>query len=290
MKNIICASAAIISLIFSAAQAQLDLESVTIKTEKLADGIYMLQGTGGNIGLSIGDDGVFMVDDQFAPLTGRILAAIGELSDQPVEFVLNTHYHGDHTGGNEAIAGEGAHIIAHENVRHRLADGAAPEGALPVLTFNDRTTFHWNDQTIEIRHVANAHTDGDAAVYFTSHNIIHTGDLFFSGMFPYIDLDAGGSVSGVIDALQEIADTANQETKIIPGHGPVSTRGDILTTITMLKEVQNLLRPFIVSGASEDEVVAADPLQDLNKDWAWGFITGERMTRIAYKSEKADAE
>jgi cyclase len=266
--------------------AQNDFSEVEIKTTQAAKGVYMLAGAGGNIGLSVGEDGAFLVDDQFAPLNEKILAAIATVTDKPVEFVLNTHYHGDHTGGNEPLGKSGAHIVAHDNVRTRLAKAEAetPAAALPVITFSDTTTFHWNGQEIYIFHPENAHTDGDAIVYFRKLNVVHMGDAMFSGRYPYIDLDANGSLSGYIAALQSVAAMVDDDVTVIPGHGPLSSKADIERSIAMLKDVRGRIEALIAQGLDEDAAVAADPLADLNEEWAWRFITGEKMVRTAYKS------
>ena len=266
--------------------AQGNFDDVEIKTTKLTGGIYMLEGSGGNIGLSVGEDGAFLIDDQFPPLSDKILAAIKEVTDNPVEFVLNTHYHGDHTSGNYVFGNNGATIVAHDNVRVRLSQGddAYPDYALPTLTFSETATFHRNGEEIYVFHPDNAHTDGDAIVHFRNSNVIHMGDVFFSGLFPYIDVDGGGTIDGYIDALEQSIKLADDNTKIIPGHGSLSSKEDMARTIAMLKDVRNRVQALIDSGLSEEEAVAADPLADLKDEWSWGFINEERMTRAAYKS------
>ncbi len=284
MKPILYAAAFIAAA--TPALAQNDFSEVEIKTTQVAKGVYMLAGAGGNIGLSVGEDGAFLVDDQFAPLNEKILAAIAAVTDKPVEFVLNTHYHGDHTGGNEPLGKSGAHIVAHDNVRARLAKAEAqtPAAALPVITFSDTTTFHWNDQEIYIFHPKNAHTDGDAIVYFRNLNVVHMGDVMFSGRYPYIDLDAGGSLEGYIASLESVAAMVDEDVTVIPGHGPLSSKTDIERSIGMLKDVRGRIEALIAQGLDEDAAVATDPLDDLNEEWAWQFITGEKMVRTAYKS------
>lgn len=261
---------------------------VVIKTTDLGNGIYMLEGQGGNIGLSVGNDGVFMIDDQFGQLTDKILAAVAAVSDKPVEYVLNTHWHGDHTGGNENFADRGAIIVAHDNVRKRLIEGLdrgegsvtppAPAAALPIITFSETTTFHWNDNEIFVYHFPEAHTDGDAIVVFKSLNIMHLGDTFFAGMFPFIDLASGGSVDGYIANLEAAAAYADENTKIIPGHGPLATKEDVTTMIAVLKGAQDKVRELVVLGMDEEAIVGANPLADYD-DYSWRFITTERMTR-----------
>ncbi len=288
MKSILYAAAIVMTT--APALAQNDFSEVEIKTTSVAKGVYMLAGAGGNIGLSVGEDGAFLIDDQFAPLNEKILAAIAAVTDKPVEFVLNTHYHGDHTGGNELLGKSGAHIVAHDNVRARLAKAKPTKSAaaLPVITFSDTTTFHWNGQEIYIFHPENAHTDGDAIVYFRNLNVVHMGDAMFSGRYPYIDIDAGGSLEGYIASLQSAAAMIDENATVIPGHGPISSKADIERSITMLKDVRTRIAALIAQGLDEDAAVAADPLADLNEEWAWRFITSEKMVRAAYKSLTAN--
>lgn len=288
MKKTLTTLAAVLSM--SPAIAQNDFSNITLKTTKVADGLYMLEGAGGfaggNIGVSVGEDGVFIVDDQVSPMSDKILAAIRAISDKPIEFLLNTHYHGDHTGSNEFFGEKGAHIVAHENVRKRLMTGDAPTAAsgLPVITFNSNVAFYWNGEMISVTHPTNAHTDGDAIIRFEKARVTHMGDVFFSGMYPYIDVDSGGSLDGYLAALESVAATIHENEIIIPGHGPLSSKADLLETIALLKEVRTRISALIDEGLSEDEVWAADPLADFHKKWAWSFITAERMTRIAYRS------
>jgi len=284
---------AIVSFLSTSALAQGRFDKVEIKTTKIVDGIYMLKGAGGNIGLSVGDDGAFIIDDQFAPLSDKILAAVDAVSENSVSFVVNTHWHGDHTGGNEALSATGAHIVAHENVRERLKAGLksetrntppAPAGALPVITFSHVVNFHWNNRDIHVVHPAPAHTDGDAFVFFRNANVLHMGDVFFNGGYPFIDLASGGDLDGYIAAQESALALINAETKIIPGHGALATHEDLKASIAMLKEVKSIIQDLIDSGKSEDDIVATDPLKSLNKKWGKGFINGERMTRTAVKS------
>jgi cyclase len=279
-------SATIIALsIATPALAQRDFSQVEVKISEVVSDIYMLEGAGGNLGLSVGDDGAFVIDDQFAPLSEKIMAAIESVTDKPVEFVLNTHHHGDHTGGNEAFGKSGAHIVAHDNVRKRLVDsGDASALALPVITFSQTTTFYQNGHELYIFHPENAHTDGDAIVYFRDVNVVHMGDVFFSGRYPYIDIKSGGSLNGYINALEGAAAMVDADTKIIPGHGPLSTKADLDASLSILKDVRTRVQALIDDGLDEDAIVAADPLADLNEKWGWSFIDGERMARIAYQS------
>ena len=201
---------------------------VILEVQQISEKIYMLKGQGGNIGLSIGEDGVFVIDDQFAHLTSKIDSVIKTISSIPLKYLVNTHYHGDHTGGNENMANLGATIISHDNVRKRLEANPTrngtipPKKALPVITFNDKLSLYINGEKVLVFHVENAHTDGDAMLYFTQSNVLHTGDIFFNGLYPYIDLDSGGSVIGYIEAVKRALIVINDETKIIPGHGKLS--------------------------------------------------------------------
>lgn len=271
---------------------QRDYSAVEIAVTEIRGGVYMLQGAGGNIGLSTGDDGAFVIDDQFAPLTDKILAAIAELTDKEVEFVLNTHHHGDHTGGNENFGEAGALIVAHDNVRGRLKErmdqaGGAGAAGLPVITFSDRATFYRNGHEIAVYHPKNAHTDGDAIVHFRDINVIHMGDVMFSGRFPYIDLRSGGSLNGYIKALEGALALCDDETKIIPGHGPLSDKADLEASIATLKTVRSRVQAMIDAGVDEEAVVAAAPLADFADTWGSGFINADAMTRTAYKSLRA---
>ncbi len=261
-------------------------DDVIITTTELGNGLYMLEGRGGNIGISVGPDGVFMIDDQFGNIADKILAAVAEVTDQPVSYVLNTHWHGDHTGGNAAMAAEGATILSHDNVRKRLKQSLEVKGeletgasSLPILTFSDTTTFFWNGHEIHVFHFPSAHTDGDALVHFRTANVMHLGDTLFAGLYPFIDLDSGGTVAGFIANLEAVAALADDETKIIPGHGPLSDKLTVLSTIEMLKEAQAAVKTLADQGLSEDEIVAADPLAPRNEEYSWQFINGERMTR-----------
>src|SRR6266446_1404427 len=225
----VCAAA----LFAAAASAQQDFSKVEIETQKLADTVYMMTGAGGNLGLSVGEDAVFVIDDQFAPLTPKIQAAIAKLSSKPVKFLLNTHWHFDHTGGNENLGKAGAVIVAHENVRKRLSTEGfieflgmktqpEPKVALPVVTFTRDVTFHLNGDELVVTHVPRAHTDGDSMVRFRKSNVVHTGDTFFNKLYPFIDTSSGGTVAGVLAAVDGVLKTAGDDTKIIPGHGPLA--------------------------------------------------------------------
>lgn len=261
---------------------------VAITSTDLGNGIHFIQGKGGNIGLLTGPDGAFVIDSQFANIAPDTLAKIQELSGESPRFLINTHWHGDHTGGNEAYRGAGATIVAHDNVRGRLKVGnerspASPVAALPVVTFSHKMAFHLNGQTIKVMHLPGAHTDGDAMVMFKEANTVHMGDVMFSGMFPYIDRGSGGSLEGYIMALDAAHAMTNDATVVIPGHGPVSTRADIKALADMLRDVRGRITPMVAEGMSMDEVVNARPLADLADKWATGFMTEERFTTIIFE-------
>ena len=275
----------------SVAQEMPDFDKVQIRTTDLGNGIYMLQGVGGNLGLSAGEDGVFLIDDEFAELTPKIIAAIGEITDQPVNYLINTHWHLDHTGGNQNMAAAGAVIVAHDNVRARMGapgERQSPPDALPVITFSESTTFHYNGHEIHILHPLNAHTDGDAMIHFREVDVIHAGDVFFNGLYPFIDLNSGGSVDGYLAALQQLADMAVPDTVIIPGHGPLASEADVDTKIAMLEDARNRVAELAAQGKTLEQIQAADPLADYNETWAWMFIDGNRFTEILYSDLQSD--
>lgn len=262
---------------------------------EVGSGLYMLMGvggfTGGNIGLSVGEDGVVMIDDSMPPMLDIMKTAIASVTDKPVDFLINTHVHGDHAGNNEAMAGGGARIVAHENLRRNMlekgvqtADGMkpAPRGALPVITFSREMNLYLNGNDAHIFHVAHAHTDGDIVIQFKDANVIHTGDVMFNSMFPFIDLSNGGSVAGYLAAQKQILALANETTRIIPGHGKLASKADLQASINMLEDSIALVNAQIRAGKSEDQVVAMNPLARYHDTWNWGFITTEKMTRQLY--------
>jgi glyoxylase-like metal-dependent hydrolase (beta-lactamase superfamily II) len=284
-------------LVFPALPAAQDYADVKIEAIPLADGVHMLTGRGGNLAVSTGADGVFLVDDQFAPLTEKIRAAIAELSSAPLRFVVNTHWHGDHTGGNENLGKAGVTIVAHENVRARMSVEqfqaafnrtvpAAPPAALPVITFSSDVTFHLNGQDVHVFHVDPAHTDGDSIVHFRGANVIHMGDTFFNGLYPFIDLGSGGSVDGVVAAVDRALELADAETKIIPGHGSLADRVALVTYRDMLAAVRDRVRDLIAQGRSEDEAVEARPTAAFDAKWGGGFMKPDVFTRSVYSSLK----
>jgi len=269
-------------------------DDVPIKTEKSAESVYLLKGAGGNIGVSVGEDGVIVIDDQFAPLTEKIVAAIKTLSDAPLRFLVNTHWHGDHTGGNANMTEKGATIMAHDNVRKRLAetpnrDGSErPKEALPVITFNDELSIHINGETVFIYHAEHAHTDGDAILYFTESNVLHTGDTYFHARYPYIDLDSGGSIDGYINAAKMSLSVINDDTKIIPGHGEVSNKKEYHDFLKMLVAIREAVHTEIKKGKTEEEVANNAALTQMYDDlgYSWNFISSDKFRRTVYKSLK----
>ncbi len=275
--------------------AQQDFSTIEIETVPVADGVYMLVGAGGNIGLSVGDDGAFVVDDQYAPLSDKIMAAIAAVTDADVEFLVNMHFHGDHTGGNEAFGATGAVIVAHENVRARMSTDqfreifnqpipASPAGALPIVTFSDEMTFHWTGDTIRAIHVAPAHTDGDTILYFQDANVIHMGDNFFNGLYPFIDVSSGGDINGIIAAGYRALAIANEDTDIIPGHGPLADVAGLAVWLEMLKVTRVSMQSLIDKGLSEDEAVAARPTAEFDGQYGGGFMNPENFNRLLYQS------
>jgi len=271
-----------------------DFEKVQIKTEKVGEGIWVLAGAGGNIGVSVGADGVFLIDDEWAPMTPKVKAAVAALSDRPLRFILNTHWHPDHTGGNKDLGEAGALIVAHDNVRLRMSSDQfiealgmkfppAPARALPVVTFNDAVTLHLNGDDVEAFHVPPAHTDGDAIVHFRRAGVVHMGDLFFNGMYPFVDLSSGGSFEGFIAAADR-ALALGEGTRIIPGHGPVGTRADLRAYRDMLVTVRDRVKPLVQAGKTPAEVVAAHPLADLDAKWGNGFMKPEKFVEIVAQS------
>ena len=272
-----------------------NFDTVQVRAVPVAGAVHMLQGAGGNIGLVVGDDAVFVVDDQYAPLTPKVLAAIKSVTPQPVRFVLNTHWHFDHTGGNENMGKAGALIFAHENVRRRMSkdqfiealnrtEPAAPRGALPVVTFTDTVSFHLNGDSIVVFHVAPAHTDGDAVVLFTRANVVHTGDLFVSAGFPFVDRSSGGSIHGIIAAAERILAATNAGTRIIPGHGPLADRARLQAYHDMLVVMRDRMRKEIAARHTIEQVLASAITAEYDASWK---TNRERFLQILHKELSA---
>jgi len=254
------------------AQQEVDWEAVEIQVQHVAGSVYMLQGRGGNIGLSIGEDGVVMIDDQFAPLTDRILAAIREVSDGEIRFLINTHVHGDHTGGNENLGEMGVIILANDRVRVRLTEGIrggppAAHAALPVLTYSDTVTIHLNGEPAHAFSVPPAHTDGDSFIHFRGSDVLHAGDVFRTNNFPYIDTENGGTLPGTLEALGIAIGMAGPDTRIIPGHGVVSSRADVIEFRDLILVVSERVSALVAEGKSFEEVVAARPTAEFEEKW-----------------------
>ena len=279
----------ILALAVSLPVAAQDL-ATEVKATVAAPGIYMLEGVNGfssNMGLMIGDEHVLLIDNGMPAITDGLIAKVKELAGRPADFVVNTHAHGDHVGSNAALAGDGAVIFAHDNLRAKLVDtvelAGGPDG-LPVVTFSDAVSFHANGKRAFVFHVAAAHTDGDAVIHFPDQNVIDAGDLFFNGMFPFIDLDNGGSVAGYMAGQQRIMDLADDKTIIIPGHGPIARRTDLREAVNVLADAEARVKKLVEAGMTQEEVLEANPLADYHDKWNWFFITTEKMTITLYRS------
>ena len=275
--------------------AQRDFSKIEIISEKITENIYLLKGSGGNIGVCVGEKGVLMIDSQFAPLSDKIKAAIKKLSDQPIHYLVNTHWHGDHTGGNKNFNTDDVLMVAHDNVYERMSKEnlmkafsrtvpAAPEVARPEITFSDKMTLRFNGESIMVFHVDNAHTDGDAMVYFANSNVLHMGDTFFNGRYPFIDLSSGGSVDGLLNGLNMAIMIIDQDTKIIPGHGDLASKEDLLKYREVVLTVRDRVRDAIKDGKSLEAIKAAKLNADYDEEWGGGFIDGERIIDIMFTS------
>lgn len=278
--------------------AEQDFSKVEVKAEKIGEGVYMLTGAGGNLGVSAGEDGVVLIDDQYAPLTEKILAAIRTISPRPVRFLVNTHVHGDHTGGNENLGKAGVVIFAHENVRKRMSVEQfsaffkstvppSPKAALPVVTFTESVTFHLNGDDIEAFHVPPAHTDGDTVIVFRKADVIHTGDLFFNGLYPFIDLESGGSVEGVIAAADRLLARCGAKTRLIAGHGPAGTPADLKSYRDMVAGSWAAVKKLVAEGKTKDEAIAARPTAAWDETWGKAFIKPEAWVTILWTDADA---
>ncbi|MEL6949145.1 MAG: MBL fold metallo-hydrolase [Pseudomonadota bacterium] len=290
-------TAVVMALALAVAQpaiAQNPMENVEIEVQQVGEGLYMLIGRGGNLGLSVGEDATFLIDDQFAPLTDKIIAAVATVTDRPIDYVLNTHWHFDHTGGNENL-GDSALIMAHDNVRKRMAAGQfleafqmqidpAPDVALPALTFNDTLTLHANGLTIRGFHIEHAHTDGDTLVHFEEANVVHMGDTFFNGIYPFLDVESGGDIDGLIEAADAVLAIADEDTNIIPGHGPLADRDALLGYRAMLSGIRDAVAKGIAEDMSLEEIQATGPSAPFDAEYGDGFMPPERFVAAVYVS------
>ncbi len=295
----ICAFA--ISAIATPACAQQDFSKIEIKSEQLAPGVAVLFGAGGNIGVSYGEDGTILIDDQYAPMTAKIQAAVSGLGAAPVKFLVNTHWHGDHSGGNENLGNAGAVIMAHDNVRVRLAAGAvsgagtsgartipaAPPAALPVITYAEGLKLHLNGEEVRVIHMPAAHTDGDSIIHWTKSNVIHMGDLFMLQVsFPYVDRDSGGDVRGFVAAADKVLAIANDQTKIIPGHGAIATKADLQNHRNMIATVIAKVEAGIKAGQTLEQIKASNPTDGFGVN-PKGFISADRFVETVYNIVKS---
>lgn len=287
--------ALILALLPFGLSAQQNFDTITVKATALRGGVYMLTGAGGNMGLSVGDDAAFLVDDQFAPLTPKILAAIASVTSKPVRFVVNTHWHFDHTGGNENMGRAGALIVAHNNVRKRMSTEQfiqqmqrrvppSPPAALPVVTFTDSVSFHINGDQLVAFHVPPAHTDGDVIVHFTNADVIHMGDLFMTISYPFIDLSSGGHVRGFVDAADRALAVCTPQTIVIPGHGPITNCAGLKEWRDVIATVQNRVRAELQRGRTLEQIKQANLTADFDAKWGKGFVTPALLVEAVYRS------
>jgi cyclase len=277
-----------------AAQQQ-DFSKVEVKAEKVAEGLYVLTGAGGNIGLSVGKSGCLVIDDQYAPLSDKILAAIKAITPDAVRFVVNTHWHGDHTGGNENMGKAGAILVAHENVRRRMSTDqfialfnskvpASPEAALPVVTFAEGVTFFWNGDEVRVFHVPPAHTDGDSVVQFVKADVVHMGDTFLTGRYPIIDTSSGGRVDGILTAADRVLAAIGDKTRVIPGHGAVAGRAELQAYRDTVKAIRDRVAKLKAEGKSRDAVIAAKPSAEFDAQWGQGFMKADVFVGLVFDS------
>lgn len=278
----------------SAGFAQSSFDVVEIKSTKVAGSVYMLTGAGGNIGVSAGEDGLVVIDDQYAPLAPKIEAALKSIEDKPVRFIINTHYHGDHTGGNEYFGGKTTTIVAHENVRKRLAAGStapgnertpAPADALPIVTFNDTLTIHLNGEDVKAVHMPHGHTDGDAVIWFTKSNVVHMGDDFFNERFPFVDTANGGSVKGMIANVEKVLSTVPDDAKIIPGHGALSDKAGLRKYADALKGTLAVVEKGVKAGKTAEQLKSEKALAQWDS-WGQGFIKTDMWIDTLYAEVK----
>lgn len=294
------ASVSLVALLgVQSAVAQLSPDTAQIRSIEVRNGIYMFMGAGGNVAVSTGEDGVLIVDDQYAEMTAKIDAAIDEITDEPTRYVVNTHWHWDHTGGNENYGNAGIPIIAHDNTHARMSEDqfvaafdwkqpASPKAALPVITYNDTATIHINDLTVNMIHVPNAHTDSDAFIHFVEANVIHTGDVYVTSSYPFIDTSTGGSLTGEIAAFEKLAAMTDDETVIIPGHGVISDRAGAIKTLEMLKGMRDKTAEAVADGLSLEDFLATNPTSDYDKDFAIRADQGRVFATRLYQEMTAN--
>lgn len=261
-------------------------------SKEVSPGIHVIYGAGekfvgGNVSVMVGDEHVVLIDDAMVPTAPALIDAVARIAGRPIDFVINTHYHGDHTGGNAQLAKDGTIVVAHDNLRKRLVEKPEDAGGaagIPVITFSDTVTFHVNGKMAKVFHLPHAHTDGDGAIHFPEANVIHAGDILFNGIFPYVDLDGGGTVAGFIAAQQQLIDMADDETLILSGHGkPVASKADVERNLAVLMDGRERVKALVDKGMTEDEVLTANPLADYHDEYNWNFITTERMTTTHYR-------
>lgn len=283
-RSMLLAASLVSTTFIPAAFSQDRFEKVQIEATALKGSVHMLTGMGGNIGVSAGDDGILIIDDQFAPLAEKIAAALGELGSDKPKYVINTHYHGDHTGSNAFFhSHKGATILAHDNVRFRLAnDEKVSPDALPAITYENGIKLHFNGETIHIMHLESGHTDGDSIVWFEQPDVMHTGDLFFNGLFPYIDLKSGGSVKGYIESVKQVMAKIDDDTVLIPGHGALSNKAEYTTFLAMIEETFAFVKAQKAQGKSLEAITEAGLDSQWDK-WAWSFISEEKWIATLYE-------
>jgi glyoxylase-like metal-dependent hydrolase (beta-lactamase superfamily II) len=272
-----------------------DFSKVEIKTTDLGDHVYMLEGQGGNITVAVAKDGIIMVDGEYAPLHDKIKAAIATVSNQPIKYLIDTHFHGDHTGGNEPFAKDGVTIVSEVNVKNRLAAGTtngltgvqtppAPPAALPSKTYTGSFKIRLNGRVADLKHIANAHTDGDTYIWFKTANVLSTGDTFTNGRYPNIDFANGGNIKGMIAAADAYLKLTNAKTRIVPGHGPIADKAALTEYRTMLVTARDRMAKLVKEDKSEDDVVAAKPFADLDAKWAPTELAARNFIRVVYHS------
>lgn len=293
--------ALVITALFASTSTPAQEQKVEYIPTTLSDTLTMLKGQGGNIAISAGEDGVYIIDDQLQPLTDQLLVAISEISDQPIRFVINTHFHHDHVGGNETIGKGGAVIIAHDNIHQRMSSDyysnffdntwpAWPQDALPVITFNDQITLHFNGEIAKVYHVPHGHTDGDSIVHFPASDVIHMGDIYFNGLYPYIDLDGGGNIEGMIAGAELGVSIAGEDTQIIPGHGPLSNKANLAEYRDFLVTARNNVQKLIDQGKNLEQAVTARPTAQWDATLGAVWITPEQLVIFIYNSLQGIAE